>query len=256
MSQFYLYTPSMRKIVYLSVILCLINIVISKKTLAQVVNRDSSSQQNAFDKAVTFYHSSVGKQADIFNGIEYHLHDPLAKGNAYFLDVNSFTPGSVYYDDVYYDDVPMLYDLNTDQVVALLYNHYSMYSLVKEKVKSFNFLNHHFVNVKSDAPGEKEGLKPGFYDQLYLGKTEILVKREKTIQTNNWAESYFSESTKWFLQKNNVFYSFNNQGELLELLKDKKKELKQYIKTNHIQFRAKPEEAMVKIVSFYDHLSN
>lgn len=246
----------MRKTVCLSVILSLISIINSEKSLAQTIDRDSSSQQNAFKNAVTLYFSALGKQAGIFNGIEYNLGDPLIKGNAFFSDVNTFTPGSVYYDDVYYDDVPMLYDINTDQVVALLYDHYSMYSLIKEKVGSFNLLNHHFIYINSDTSAEKAGLKPGFYDQLYPGRTEILVKRQKTIQTSNSADSYFSDGTKWFLKKNNVFYSFGNKGALLQLLKDKKKELKQYINTNQIKFRDKPEEEMVKIVSFYDHLTN
>lgn len=246
----------MRKSVYLSVILCFVSIVISKNSSAQVAIGDSSSQQSAFNNAVTFFYSSIGKQAGIFNGAEYRFYDPLIKGSAYFSDIKEFRPGSVYYYGVYYSNVPMLYDLNTDEVIAMLYDHFSMYSLVKEKVESFNLLDHHFIYVKSDMPAEKAGLKPGFYDQLYQGKTEVLVKREKTIQTNSSAEKYFSAETKWFLRKNNISYEFGSEGALLKLLKDKKKELKQYINTNRIKFRANPEEAMVKIVSFYDHLTN
>ncbi|MFI5136477.1 MAG: hypothetical protein ACHQIM_01535 [Sphingobacteriales bacterium] len=249
----------MRKIVYVSVILCFISIIISKKSLAQVVNRDSSSQQNAFNNAVTLYYSSIGKQAGIFNGTEYNLYDPLIKGNAYFSDVNAFTPGSVYYDGAFYKNVPMLYDIYIDEVVALLYNHYSMYTLIKEKVAGFNFLNHHFVNINSDTSGSNSNLKSGFYDQLYAGKCEILIKREKNIQSSVGAgtapEDYFRGNTKWFLRKNNIYYSFGGQGSLLKLLVDRKKELKQYIRSNQIKFQDKPEEAMVQIVSFYDHLT-
>jgi len=255
------YRPKpMRKIVYLSVILCLMSIIVSKKTLAQFVNRDSSSQQDAFNNAVTFYYSSVGKQAGIFNGPEYNLYDPLIKGNAYFSDVNTFTPGSIYYNGVFYKDVPMLYDIYIDDVVTLLYNHSSIYSLLKEKVAGFNFLNHHFVNINSDTLGSKSNIKSGFYDQLYAGKCEILVKYEKSIQSSvgsfNTPEDYFRGSTKWFLRKNNIYYSFDGQGTLLNLLVDKKKELKQYIRSNQIKFQDKPEEAMVKIVFYYDHLPN
>lgn len=248
----------MRKIVYLSVILYFISIIISKKSLAQtqVIRSDSSSQQNARNNAVTLLYSSLGNQAEIYNGTEYFFYDPSIKGNAYFSDINAFTPGSVYYDGIYYDGVPMLYDLYVDQVVVLLYNHLSKYSLNKERVASFDLTNHHFINIKSDIISEKAGLKSGFYDQLYSGKTEILVKREKAIQTNISAESTFLDATKWFIRKNNIFYSFGNKAALLNLLKDKKKELERYINTNQIEFRDNPEGAMVKIVSFYDHLTN
>lgn len=250
----------MRKYLYLSLMVCCLSLFNKQSLFAQETHSDSSSQQNALNNAITLFHASIGKESPLYNGPEYYFYDPVIKGNAYFLDVNSFAQGSVYYDGAYYTNVPMLYDIHTDDIVVLLYNHFSKYSLLKERVKRFDFLDHHFININTDTLKNNTLIKSGFYDQLYNGKIEILVKRAKSIQTNSGGitgtESYFSPTKDYFLKKNNIYYSFSSQGSLLDILKDRKKELQQYIKANQIRYRTDPEDAMVKIASYYDHLTN
>src|SRR6185437_6676913 len=226
---------------------------------AQFARADSSSQQNAFNNALTYFYASVGKQSQLYNGTEYYFYDPIIKGTAYFLDVKAFTAGSVYYNGTLYKNVPMLYDTYSDKVVVLLYNHFSKFSLVNEKVKSFDFLDHHFVNINADTLNNNSVIKSGFYDELYDGKTQVLVRWSKDIQTSTGGqtnESYFNAKKEYFIRKKNIYYSFSGKGSFLSILKDKKKELQQYIKANQINFRKEPEEAMVKVASYYDHLTN
>ncbi len=249
----------MKKCIYLCSTFCLIISFNIQQSFAQAALSDSSSQHNAFNNAVTLYNTSVGNQALIFTGPEYYFYDPHIKGNAYFLEVNGFTPGTVYYDGVLYNHISMLYDLNTDQVVVLLPNHIAKFSIIKERVKSFDFLGHHFININADTLAENAGIKSGYYDQLYNGKTEILGKYSKSIQTTTGGvlglENYFSDSKDFYVKRNNVYKSISSQGSLLDVLKDKKKELKQYIKANNIKYRDNPEEAMVKIATWYDQLT-
>ena len=233
----------------------------STNLIAQAEPGDSSSQQNAFNYAVRIYHSSVGEGSALYNGPEYFGYDALIKSNAYFMDVNAFTPGSVFYNGAFYTRVPMLYDLYTDDVTVLLYNHYSKFYLVKEKVKSFDFLGHHFISLPADSLKESPVIKPGYFDELYKGKMEVLVKRSKTIQERNGGvtgiETYFTTSARnLYLKKYSIYYSITSQGSLLDVLKDKKKEIQQFIKSGQIKFRNNPEDAMVKIAVYYDHLTN
>jgi hypothetical protein len=235
--------------------LCLI---FCKNSFAQTALTDSSSQQNALNNTLALYYGSVGKQSPLYNGMEYSFYDPTLKGTAYFLDTKAFTPGTIYYDRVLFSGVPMLYDEYSDQVVVLLYNHFTKFSLIKQKVTSFDFLDHHFVNIGADSLANNTIIKPGFYDELYKGKVQVLAKRSKNIQTSTGGqgqESYFNLVQEYYIRKNNVYYSISSQGSLLDVLKDKKKDLQQYIRTNQIKFRREPEEAMVKIASYYDHLT-
>jgi hypothetical protein len=250
----------MRKIFYLSFLVGFAATLTAKSSFAQVGPADSSSQQNAFNNAKALFQASLGPQSPLYNGPEYYFYDPLIKGNAYFMDVNAFTPGSVFYDGALYTGAPMLYDLYSDKVVILLYNHFSKFSLLNERVKSFDFLDHHFININADTISNKtSGISSGFYDELYNGKTEVLVKRSKSIQSNTGtlaSERFFSPAVEFYFKKNNIYYKISGQRSLLDVLKDKKKLVQQYIRTSQIKFHRDPEDAMVKIATYYDHLTN
>jgi hypothetical protein len=141
---------------------------------------------------------------------------------------------------------------------VLLYNHFSKFSLVNQKVKSFDFLDHHFVNINADTLGVNTIIKTGFYDELYGGKSQVLVKRSANLQTTpggaGGPETYFNLTVDYYVRKNNTYYPISSQGSLLSVFKDKKKELQQYIRSNEIKYRKEPEDAMVKIATYYDHL--
>lgn len=227
--------------------------------MAQVTISDSSLQQKGFTNAIGIFNKSIGEESPLYNGPEYSFYEPIYTGNAYFMDVNAFTPGAVNYEGILFKNVPMLYDLYSDKVVVLLYNHFSKFSLLTERLKSFDFLDHHFINILPDSLEENSNIKPGIYDQIYNGKLEVLVKRIKNIQNTPGTigvESYFNPVKDYFLKKNNVYYSISGEGSFINVLKDKRKELQQYMRTNKIKFRKTPEEAMVKLASYYDHLTN
>ena len=110
-------------------------------------------------------------------------------------------------------------------------------------------------NINADTVNvNNSGITSGYYDVIYNGKSGVLVKIYKEIQSAG-VETYFNPKRDFFIRKNNAYYSVSGQGDLIAALKDRKKELQQYIKTNKIKFHRDPEEAMVKIASYYDQLS-
>jgi hypothetical protein len=241
-------------LLYLIVISC---VLINKSALGQTATNDTSVQRIALARITDTYNTAIGQQSRLYNGPEYDLYNPNIKGNAYFSDINSFTPGTVTYDGILYKDVPMMYDLFKDVVVVMLYNKFSRFTLLKERVQNFDLLNHHFIYIRTDSLNVNS-INTGFYDQLYSGNLEVLVKRSKAIQSTsgtNTIENYFTSSKSFYLKKGNNYYSIGGQGTLLSVLKDKKKELQQYIKANKIKFNKTPEEAMVAMAARYDELS-
>jgi hypothetical protein len=231
----------------------------SKSVLGQTTPNDTVAQQIALNYIKDAYNAAIGEQSRLYNGIEYNAYSPIIKGNANFLDKGDFTMGTVTYDGIFYKDVPIMYDINRNVVVALLYNKFSKYILLNERIESFDLLNHHFVHIKTDSLNKNPAISDGFYDQVYSRKLEVLVKRSKSIQNTsgtNTLETYFTATSRsFYLKKDNSYYSIGGQSALLTVLKDKKKELLQYIKTNKIKFKKTPEEAMVAIVNRYDELS-
>ena len=154
-----------------------------------------------------------------------------------------------------------MYDVYKDVLISLLYNHFSMYTLLSERVSDFTFSGHRFVRVNADGlVGDKSGIVTGFYDQLYSGKTEVLARRTKTIQnsTNQTLalETYFIAHNDYYVKKGNVYYNVSGQGSFLNVLKDKKQVLQKYMKDNSFKFRTDPEAAMAKLAAYYDQISN
>ncbi len=254
-------TPkSMKKYIVIVFSLIFFNLIANKGLYAQVAYNDSSSQQIAFNKAVGAFYVSEGNQSPLFNGKEYFDYLTSIKGNAYFLDIKSFTKGNIYFDGIWYIDVQMLYDLNKDEVVVLLFNNFTKITLVKQKVINFDYLGFHFKNINSDTLKNKTDLKSGFYGETYNGKIEVLVKFEKNIQTTSGGlsapESYFNFFKDYYIKKGKDYYRISSKGALLELLKDKKTELKQFIRSSNIKFSENPENFMAIVAAYYDKITN
>jgi len=228
--------------------------------IAQATRGDSSSQQNAFNNAVALYNSALDVQVPVYSGPEYYFYDPHIRGNAYYQDINGFSKGSVYYDGTMYNNISLLYDINTDQLVCLFPNRISKFIVQKDRVQTFDYLGSHFINVNKDTLPNNTVLETGYYRQLYNGKSEVLAKYTKSMQsttsTSNLVEYYFTGKTYFYIKKNNVFRSVGSKGSVLDLFKERKADLKKFIKANNIDFKEKPEEAMVKVATWYDHLSN
>jgi hypothetical protein len=136
-----------------------------------------------------------------------------------------------------------------------------MYTLLNTKVHDFTFDNHHFVRLDADSiRNDNSGISGGFYDQLYGGKIEILAKRVKSIQNSSTTEvvpeTSFTSRDEYYLRKGDTYYKIGSQRSVLSVLKDKKSLLQQYLRQNNIRFNDNPEDAMAKMASYYDHLSN
>jgi len=223
------------------------------------VRAQIKTDSTGLHQVIANYNTAIDQQSHLYNGPEYEFYDPIIKGNAYVFDIKTFSPGNVNYNGILYNNVPMMYDINKDVIVILLYNHFTKISLLSTRVSEFWLLDHHFVHINSDSTG-RAALTTGFYDQLYAGhNTQILVRREKSIQTttgSSTVESFFHETKGYYVKKGANYLSFSSKGALLDIFKDKKKELRQYIKTNNIDFRENFELAITNVASYYDQLTN
>jgi hypothetical protein len=242
-----------------SVICCLILTIIFKTVSAQS-DADSISYKQAVFNLINHFDQGIGEESRLYNGFGYNYYDPNIKGNAYLDDVNRWRNGTVDYDGQTFENVPLIYDINADQVIVSLYNHNSPSRLVSDKVASFNLSGRHFVRV----PNNSSNIKSGFYEQLYGGKSQVLNKYEKAIHTTNSSsglERYFIpvyDYQEYYIRKDDKYYSIGDGSlsAVLEVFKDKKKELRQFIKDKKIQFNSLHELALVNIATYYDHLTN
>jgi hypothetical protein len=249
------------KYIYKAGMLCFLSALYYNHSFGQGMDSDTAYLNNISAQLVKNYNKSVSEQSRLYSGREYLPYDPSIKGDAYYpSSVTIWFNGEVNYDGIVYKDIPLMYDVYKDVVISLLYNKFSKYILLSERVHDFTFFNHHFVRIDADSlKNDKSGISTGFYDQLYNGKNEVLVKRSKEIQNNSSSfglETFFLEKHEYYVKTGNTYYKISSQGSFLNLLKDKKADLKQYIRANKIRFKKDPESAMTKIAAYYDSITH
>jgi hypothetical protein len=207
-------------------------------------------------KAGDVYNPFIEKQSRLYNGIEHLGYSVRIKGHAYFLQKELQT-GTLVYDELEFANVPMLYDLLKGQVVVLHFNGFTKLGLVPEKVKEFTLFDHHFIRLIGDSLSNSPVIT-GYYDEVYKGRQlNVLVKRGKFIEetVKDELEREFRPFDLVFIQKEGNYYHIKNYKGLLTVLKDRSKEVRQYLRKNRIKYRKGSENAIVKATAYYESLN-
>lgn len=201
------------------------------------------------------YNPFIEKQSRLYNGIEHQGYSFKIKGHAYFIQ-KELTTGTIVYDGLAFTNVQMGFDLLKEQVIVQHNNSFTKVGLVSEKVKEFTLQNHHFLRLIADSLSGSP-IITGFYDEAYKGRLTVLIRRTKWIEetVKDELEREFISLDLFFIQKGGTYYPIRNYKGLLAVLKDRSKEVKQYLRKNRIKYRKGAENAIVKAVVYYDSLN-
>jgi hypothetical protein len=92
---------------------------------------------------------------------------------------------------------------------------------------------------------------------MYTGRIIVLVKRAKYIEETikDELEREFLPKDLYFIKKEGSYYAVKNYKGLLAILKDRSREVKQYLRRNKIKYRKGPENAIVKAAVYYDTIN-
>lgn len=223
-------------------------------SIAQVKN-EVNPEQLIVRNAASVYFQSLGEQSGIYRGTEYTGFPYRLKSGHQFFESADISYGSVYYDGVLYENVPMRLDIIKDQLVVRYVDQVSGISLHNEKIDFFSIHNHHFIHIKED----NLNIPPGFYDHVYDGGIDVLVNRSKGTLKEVSVEGNFitilKQKNNFFLKKGGVYYPVESSGSVLKVLGSKQKEIQEFLKKSNIKFRKDPENAIVRIVKYHDLLT-
>jgi hypothetical protein len=203
---------------------------------------DTAASRMATWNAIEVYHRFMGEGSRLFNGPEHIGYLPFHSGHPYF-QIDSVQTGSVRYEDAWYRDVPLLYDIVRDELITPnLYG--EPISLSNEKVNEFYLLGHHFIKTAGE-----------YYDLLCSGKIILEVRRAKRIQESIELMQVIRDiqyTDHYYILKDGERYSIGNLRSLLALVKDKKKEINQDLRRKKIKYRRDHEQALVEAVTYYN----
>jgi hypothetical protein len=224
---------------------------------AQELTSDSLTNPFYNTYPVKLYFNAVGENAHIYTGYEYFTPDRNIKGSPYYL-TDSPWPSDILYDDSYYRDIPILYDIVKDEVVINRLGQNFKISLVTDKLKSFILRKHEFIRVSLDSVNGAQ-LQTGFYDRLYNGKTIVLAKRRTRLQ-----ETYVYSQINYEYIRQDMYYvivagqivQVDSKSSVLKLFNSKKSEIKSFIRKNKLNFKSDFEKTLVAVSAYYDQLTS
>lgn len=202
------------------------------------------------------YYQSLGEQSPLYKGSEYIEYAySLQEGDPFFGSAG-WVNGDIYFDGMMFHEVPLLYDIVKDEVITQDFQKIYKINLPADRIQLFTMQGHTFVRILHDSVNR---VKTGFYDQLYNGNVGLLVKREKKIIEKSLdlnINRVILSQVAYYVRKQGHYYTIKNKTALLNVLKDRKKEIQLYLKKNMIKFKSNPENAMIKAVEYYDQLTN
>jgi hypothetical protein len=210
---------------------------------AQQTPNDSA----ALAQAVSYYHDHVGEEAAIYNGRAYQPHDGNLQGGDPYFNSPLSVVGSLTFDGLDYASVPLLFDLVRDQLI-ITDPKGQLLSLYGDKVQRFNIGHHRFVRLNVEGA-------PDFYEVLRTSRISFLTRHYKKIEEkidNAVLQHFITARDYYFLEIDGQYHSFNSEKSLLHLLEDKKKTVRQFIRSQNIHYNEDPETATIKIIDFYN----
>lgn len=235
------------------ILLEIILIILSTlKAFSQVENQDNDFVQSSIRNAYDEYNEGRREKLPIYKGrlyqnYRYHIGHP-------FFMVNDFSSADILYEGIVYNGIPAKYDLVKEQLIILHFDNFSQLVLENEGIKGFSLHGHDFKYLY--AEDSKLNIN-GFYEILYEGSIGCYKKNKKELKKADSKSSAgilqieIAESSRYFLFKDGKYITFKGKPSLLRALKDKRKEIKKYLKDNKIRFKTDPDEAVKNIASYY-----
>ena len=220
--------------------------------------QDSASRQSASATAKSFYFKFIGENSHFYNGTEYIPFDVHIKGNSFFL-TDQLQPATISYDNLFYQDVALCYDIMRDEVIANRFDRQFRIKLVSSKIAFFSFPDHFFERLVQDSVN-KSVISTGFYERVYNGREKVYIKHTKKIEEKitDYAgdEQWFTEQDNYLVEKEGRFYPVQTKSMLFEIIKDRKKEVQRYLRKNKLKFRKDPGNTIRMAIEYYDQVKH
>lgn len=194
--------------------------------------------------------NALGASANLYNGSAYTAYYPSTSGTPFWNA--DFHTGTIGYEGVVYNDIPIAYDLVSDEVL-IKDARQVIIKLDAAKINFFSIAGHTFVRLKEDTASANT-LPADVYDLIYNGSVKVYVKRKKQVARNIGPDGRYPFMTydAYFVHKDNKYYPVSKKNDLLKLFKDKDDAIREFWKAQKLNYRDDPELTIIRTASYYD----
>ncbi|MCD8539380.1 MAG: hypothetical protein LRY55_06155 [Leadbetterella sp.] len=163
----------------------------------------------------------------------------------------TFTPGTIAYDRVKYENLVLAYDVSSDKLVL---EHVNYLEVVKNLVDYFT-VNGDTIIYKSTAAG---GIPAGYYEKIYGSDSSFSVAKHskylKEVMRGTVMERGYEETVRYYVYMPGMesYLDVKKESDLLNLSKDLKKEAKALLRSRSLKFKRQPKETIQTVLHFYE----
>lgn len=193
------------------------------------------------------FYKTFDRDLPIYNGRLFGGYPSNIKGTAFFNDIQREI-GTAVYDGVAYKDLPLLYDTYTDELIVRS-NDNLPYILFSSRVSAFTFRDLTFIRIDNNTIPE------GFYQVLERGTLTLFCKRQKIIKESivgMSVERDFLGTDKFYILKDNAFYSVASRKAFYKIVKEKKQLVAKALRSQNIRFKNSPETFITTGIHIYN----
>jgi hypothetical protein len=190
----------------------------------------------------------------LFNGRIWRNQYSKAFGDQFFM-ANTFLKGSVIFNGQKFNNLDLMYDIANDELILRIDFHPTIL-LNKEMVDSFDLFFENSIYHMINAGNDTSGVLKGYVNVLYDGPSSLIVKYTKMLQPLAVDGKYdlFYQEHRIYVRKDTEIYNVSGKRELLNLLEDKKKEIRDYLKSMKIKITRKDPITFIAVLKYYDSL--
>jgi hypothetical protein len=196
---------------------------------------------------------SIEKQI-LYNGRAWRNLYTKIKGDP-FLFSTDFLPGNVTIGKKIFENLNLKYDIFNDELLVIS-DRGLILQLNHEMIDNFNltWLDRKYLFKRMEA--DSLNSLSGFVNVLYDGNTPLYVKYRKEILLLAVDNKYdmFNQVQKVYIKKEGRIILINGRREFLNQLKDRKQQIKSYIRSNKLTVRKNDPLSFRPVLEYYDKL--
>lgn len=200
------------------------------------------------------YLQSVKGNATIYSGKERTIYPSYYKGTPYLISPDPAV-GTLCYDNVVYPNVRLQLDLYRGELQIASPEGYHFLILQPDRLNYADFLSHRLIYYYPD--GLKGCPAEGYYILLHQGTTPVLEKNTCLLQEEVHGlerRVYFQQSVRYYILKDEVYYTVKSKSSLLNVFRTHKKELNRFIKQQNLNFKRETEKTIIAVTEEYERL--
>lgn len=217
----------------------------------------SYSQQTG--QITTAYESNIPLNQETISGGYYVDPPQTIQGDPYFFSKN-FETGKLTINGITYQNVPLLYNIYTDEIITFHPEHKQRVLIKTEKINGFSYLDDpksSFIKIAENPDYSHHG--NGFYEMITSGKVDLLNKHYKTRKEKREISKYtseFLEKNDFWLRKGDEMRLVKKKSDVFDFLGLEKRDVRTMAREQNLIFKSNKRAYLMMVVSYFNSLAS